>query len=299
MDPIISNPASTQSINPYSYIGNNPLSGTDPTGYMSLEGLKGVDCRYGPCSSLGGFQGGGFDVQQGQQAAGWDGGDSQTKDSGAIGAKTTQHGSSPPDSGGMKEVNKDQPSQGGGSSTFKFERQACESGAGCAIERDIADVQNGEITKEQADANKVARVGGVLTGGLIVAGALVSTEVVGAAGAVAARAPSLWEQAKQLFQRLFGSGARLENSGPIARSLGAASRGEMLARRVGLNIESPTSRQILNSLDMKVVDFIGRYRAGGIRSQFPSEFMDKTIEQALLSGGSTVRKLLLDSRFVK
>jgi RHS repeat-associated protein len=35
VDPIISNPLSSQSINPYSYIGNNPLSGTDPTGYLS------------------------------------------------------------------------------------------------------------------------------------------------------------------------------------------------------------------------------------------------------------------------
>ena len=33
VDPLISNPASSQSINPYSYIGNNPLSGVDPTGY--------------------------------------------------------------------------------------------------------------------------------------------------------------------------------------------------------------------------------------------------------------------------
>jgi hypothetical protein len=33
VDPIISNPADSQSINPYSYIGNNPLSGVDPTGY--------------------------------------------------------------------------------------------------------------------------------------------------------------------------------------------------------------------------------------------------------------------------
>jgi hypothetical protein len=36
VDPIISNPANSQSINPYSYIGNNPLSGKDPTGYMSV-----------------------------------------------------------------------------------------------------------------------------------------------------------------------------------------------------------------------------------------------------------------------
>jgi RHS repeat-associated protein len=35
VDPIIGNPMNSQSLNPYSYIGNNPLSGTDPTGYES------------------------------------------------------------------------------------------------------------------------------------------------------------------------------------------------------------------------------------------------------------------------
>ncbi len=50
VDPIISDPANSQSINPYSYIGNNPLSGTDPTGYEAcgalVEGCSGL--RSGP-----------------------------------------------------------------------------------------------------------------------------------------------------------------------------------------------------------------------------------------------------------
>lgn len=50
VDPIISNPANAQSINPYSYIGNNPLSGTDPTGYDACPaGAKGSD---GECKAV-------------------------------------------------------------------------------------------------------------------------------------------------------------------------------------------------------------------------------------------------------
>ena len=33
VDPFIQSPTSTQSMNPYTYVFNNPLSGTDPTGY--------------------------------------------------------------------------------------------------------------------------------------------------------------------------------------------------------------------------------------------------------------------------
>ncbi len=49
VDPLIQSPTSTQSVNPYSYIMNNPLAGTDPTGYCStgtrIKGRSAADCR--------------------------------------------------------------------------------------------------------------------------------------------------------------------------------------------------------------------------------------------------------------
>src|SRR5262249_2349025 len=45
--PITSTPANSQSINPYSYIGNNPLSGVDPTGYVGQDTVK------TPCETAG------------------------------------------------------------------------------------------------------------------------------------------------------------------------------------------------------------------------------------------------------
>jgi RHS repeat-associated protein len=53
VDPLIQSPTSTQSINPYSYIMNNPLAGTDPTGYAAestcstgtnVKGNNGIGC---------------------------------------------------------------------------------------------------------------------------------------------------------------------------------------------------------------------------------------------------------------
>ncbi|GGO64095.1 RHS repeat domain-containing protein [Bowmanella pacifica] len=40
VDPIIQSPGNSQSINPYSYIMNNPLAGTDPSGYTAEEPEK-------------------------------------------------------------------------------------------------------------------------------------------------------------------------------------------------------------------------------------------------------------------
>ncbi len=39
IDPLIQAPGNSQSLNPYSYIMNNPLAGTDPSGYMSVGNL--------------------------------------------------------------------------------------------------------------------------------------------------------------------------------------------------------------------------------------------------------------------
>jgi RHS repeat-associated protein len=92
--------------------------------------------------------------------------------------------------------------------------------------------------------------------------------------------------------------ATLPRSGPIPRSVGAMSRAEALARQLRLNIDSPTTRQVLNSLDDTVASFVARFRRGSINRELPSEVMEMTVEQAL-QHSSKVRKLLIDGRFVK
>lgn len=78
------------------------------------------------------------------------------------------------------------------------------------------------------------------------------------------------------------------------------SRSEALAKKLGLNIQSPTTRQVLNSLDDKVVDFISKFRKGSIRREFPTELLENgsTVEEALRHSSKT-RKLLLDNRFLR
>jgi|FLYM01.1.fsa_nt_gi hypothetical protein len=85
VDPVIQAPGNSQSLNPYSYIMNNPLAGTDPTGYVAdcllsihcgeMQGqIKGPfnypnNCRF--CVSAGGSgqSGDNGKEQQAQKAA--------------------------------------------------------------------------------------------------------------------------------------------------------------------------------------------------------------------------------------
>ena len=48
VDPVIQSPTNSQSINPYSYIMNNPLAGTDPTGYSSCNPEDSGGCQSEP-----------------------------------------------------------------------------------------------------------------------------------------------------------------------------------------------------------------------------------------------------------
>ncbi|GAB2907911.1 RHS repeat domain-containing protein [Rheinheimera gaetbuli] len=49
VDPVIQSPGNSQSLNPYSYIMNNPLAGTDPTGYFAnhISGCGAMCDKYG------------------------------------------------------------------------------------------------------------------------------------------------------------------------------------------------------------------------------------------------------------
>ena len=59
VDPVIQFPENSQSLNPYSYIMNNPFAGTDPTGYMCTGSLIQAACDAGPITPSRGFQPGG------------------------------------------------------------------------------------------------------------------------------------------------------------------------------------------------------------------------------------------------
>ena len=90
----------------------------------------------------------------------------------------------------------------------------------------------------------------------------------------------------------------LPGSGPIPRSLSAMSRVERIARDLGMNVNSATTRQVLNNLHMPVGEFVSNFRKGSILRRLPTNVLDMNVEQALKHAAS-VRKLLTDGRFAK
>ncbi|MDO6477295.1 Ig-like domain-containing protein [Alteromonas sp. 1_MG-2023] len=72
VDPFIQDPTNSQSINPYSYIMNNPLMGTDPSGYVSeIEGRRyRIECSSGRCPEPSDSSGNGGDgTQEGESGS--------------------------------------------------------------------------------------------------------------------------------------------------------------------------------------------------------------------------------------
>ena len=64
-------------------------------------------------------------------------------------------------------------------------------------------------------------------------------------------------------------------------------------------MNSPTTQQVLNNLDINVETFISKFRKSSIRRVMPGEYLNMTVEEALSKGSSTVSKLLTDGRFSK
>jgi hypothetical protein len=89
-----------------------------------------------------------------------------------------------------------------------------------------------------------------------------------------------------------------ENTGDVA--LAAIPVGRLkIARKLKINAASEAGQQLLDNLGLTVDEFVSKFRKAGIRARIPSEFLQKTVLEALQAGDSTVRKLLTDSRFAK
>ncbi|SUS08797.1 conserved exported hypothetical protein [uncultured Defluviicoccus sp.] len=67
VDPIIQFPTNSQSLNPYSYILNNPLAGTDPTGFRACKASDDVSCLEDGLNTVSDSNGGKSTIIVGQK----------------------------------------------------------------------------------------------------------------------------------------------------------------------------------------------------------------------------------------
>jgi hypothetical protein len=84
-----------------------------------------------------------------------------------------------------------------------------------------------------------------------------------------------------------------------AKKAKKANKQLIIAKKLKLNINSPIAKQLLDNLNTTVGSFISKFRKSSIKEVLPSEFLNMTIEEALKSGNTTIRKLLTQERFIK
>ena len=77
---------------------------------------------------------------------------------------------------------------------------------------------------------------------------------------------------------------------------GSAFRSDAEAAR-GLRL--PPKSPAAANRSMTVREFVSTFRKASVARELGDEFMNMTVEQALRSGDTTVRKLLIDGRFAK
>jgi GH24 family phage-related lysozyme (muramidase) len=113
VNPLIQSPTSTQSVNPYSYIMNNPLAGINPTGYaidIIICGPEGSTC----------------DAPDGpKDSAGQKGGSNNKDNSGPSGGSS--RAPAPPNNG-SGSVAKMPPNEGGGATIGSLKQNAAKGG---------------------------------------------------------------------------------------------------------------------------------------------------------------------------
>jgi hypothetical protein len=103
------------------------------------------------------------------------------------------------------------------------------------------------------------------------------------------------------------TGAKVTQAKPVEKADDATSKGQQsadykrlnAAKKYNLNLNSPTSAQVIDNLDIICAEFIAKYRRGNLKAEFPGEYLQMTVRKALDADKSKVRKLLTDGRFAK
>jgi RHS repeat-associated protein len=100
--------------------------------------------------------------------------------------------------------------------------------------------------------------------------------------------------AESTFARLRSRLAVIREGGDIG-AVGPGVGALRFAKRIGLSADDPA---VVNR-SMTVQEYIGKFRKGSVLRKFPTDMLGGTVEEALRTGDSTVRKLLTDRRFSK